>query len=171
MDTVEAIFTRKSVRKFTNQEISEEDEKMILRAGMSGPCCVNARDWYFVVVRDPAKLNAMADVNGRPAEPLRQAKMAVLLCGDLKRAFARAPEYWVIDCAIAGQNMVLAAESLGIGSLWLGTWPQMERVNGQAALFDLPDTIIPHTILAFGYPAEETKAERDLYEEDRIIWK
>ncbi|MFR1989777.1 MAG: nitroreductase family protein [Oscillospiraceae bacterium] len=45
------------------------------------------------------------------------------------------PEYWVIDCAIAGQNMVLAANALGIGSVWLGTWPNAARIQAQAELF------------------------------------
>lgn len=83
MDTLETIFSRTSIRRFTDQEISNDDVHTILRAGMSGPSCVNARDWSFLVVRDPEMLNKMADANGRPAEPLRRAKLGILVCGDL----------------------------------------------------------------------------------------
>ncbi len=103
----------------------------LLEAAMSGPSCVNARDWSFVVVTDPEKLAQMADANGRPAEPLRKAAAGILVCGDLDRAFRFAKDYWVIDGAIAAQNICLAAQELGLGAVWLGTWPQMDRVEAQ----------------------------------------
>lgn len=131
MNAIEAIMTRTSVRQFTDQPIGDDTVRAILKAGMSGPSCVNARDWSFIVVRDRDTLNRMADANGRPAEPLRGAALAVLVCGDLTRAFSRAPEYWVIDGSIAAQNMILAAHELGVGSVWLGTWPQENRVSGR----------------------------------------
>ena len=65
--------------------------------------------------------------------------------------------------------MTLCADALGIGSVWLGTWPQMDRVEKQAALFNLPETIVPHSVLALGYPAEENKEPRESrYEENRV---
>ncbi len=161
MDTVKAIFTRKSIRKYTEQNIDGEGLKIILNAGMSGPSCVNARDWSFIVVRDKETLNKMADANGHPAEPLRDANVGILVCGDLDRAFKPAKDYWIIDCAIATQNMVLAAHSLGIGSVWLGTYPQMDRVFKQATLFKLPKSIVPHSILALGYPADTESLKPD----------
>lgn len=160
MDTIQTILTRRSIRTYTDQPISDADLRKILTAGMSGPSCVNARDWSFIVVRDQEQLARMADANGQPAEPLRQAALGILVCGDLRRAFPPAKDYWVIDGAIAAQNMVLCAHALGIGSVWLGTWPQMDRVQRQMELFGLPEHIVPHSVLAFGYPAE-TPTERD----------
>lgn len=168
MEVLEAIFSRTSIRKFTEQEICDEALHTILRAGMSGPTCVNSRDWAFLVVRDPEMLNKMADANGRAAAPLRGAKLGILICGDLERAFDRAPDYWVIDGAIAAQNMILAAHSLGIGSVWLGTWPQMDRVKNQQVLFQLPETQIPHSLIAFGYPQEPLPDPKPDYENDRV---
>lgn len=174
MCTIETILRRRSVRAFSDRTVSEADLRAILEAGMSGPSCVNARDWSFLVVRDKNTLQKMADANGRPAEPLRGADFAVLICGDLERAFPPAREYWVIDGAIAAQNMTLAAASLGIGSVWLGTWPQMDRVEKQAALFHLPETQVPHSILAFGYPTGENALDQDRpsrWEEGRVHWE
>lgn len=171
METIEAIMGRTSVRKYSGREISDGDLRTILEAGMSGPSCVNARDWSFVVVRDPEMLNRMADANGRLAEPLRGAKLAVLVCGDLERAFGGAPDYWVVDGSIAAQNMILAAHALGIGSVWLGTWPQMERVRAQAELFGLPRTQVPHSIIAFGYPAAPAAGKKPPFEENRVHYE
>ncbi len=168
MELVEGILSRRSIRKFTDRHITDEELHTILRAAMTGPTCANTRDWDFLVVRDKDTLNKMADANGRPAEPLRCCDVGILLLGDLERAFAPAKDYWVIDGAIAGQNMTLAAKGLGIGSVWLGTWPQMDRVEYQRKLFSLPDLVIPHSVIAFGYPAEEKKGEHPDYEESRV---
>ncbi len=169
METIKNIETRKSVRKFKDEPLKEEEIHAILKAGMSGPCCVNAREWEFIVVTDKDMLNKMADGNGKPAGPLRNCAMGMLICGNLEKSFKPAPEYWVIDCSIAIENMILAAYDMGIGSVWLGTWPQMGRVENQEKLFDLPEHIVPHSIVAFGYPEdEETFVERDLYDETKV---
>lgn len=171
MDAIQNIMQRISVRKYSEQEISEADLHTILEAGMAGPSCVNSRDWSFVVVRDREMLNKMADANGRPAEPLRGANLGILVCGDLERAFKGAPDYWVVDGSIAAQNMILAANALGIGSVWLGTWPQMNRVKAQAELLGLPETQVPHSIIAFGYPKEESTKEKRIWEENRVHYE
>ncbi len=167
MDIIDGIQTRRSIRRFTGKSITDEGLRIILEAGMSGPSCVNARDWSFLVTRDPDILGKMAEANGRPAEPLYGAALGILVLGDLERAFPPAKEYWVIDGAIAAENMILAAWGLGIGSVWLGTWPQMERVEKLREIFALPETVIPHSIIAFGYPDEQPKA-KGFFEEDRV---
>ena len=171
MDTIQNILSRKSIRNYKEGSIPKEDLRTILTAAMSGPSCVNARDWQFIVVEDREMLNKMADANGRPAEPLRNAKLGILVCGDLDRAFKGAPDYWVVDGSIAAQNMILAANALGIGSVWLGTWPQMNRVKAQKELFGLPETQVPHSIIAFGYPKEENAKEKLIWEADRVHYE
>ena len=168
MDAIHAIMTRVSTRQFTDQPIPEDVLHTILEAGMAGPSAVNVRPWSFVVVRDKDMLNRMADGNGRAAEPLRRAALGILVCGDMQRAYDRAPDYWVIDGTIACQNMILAAHAMGIGSVWLGCWPMEDRVQEIKELFRLPENIVPHSILALGYAAEPDLTERDLYEGDRV---
>ncbi len=167
VDAINAILTRRSIRKYTGEHISNEDLHTILAAAISGPTCKNCRDWQFLVVRDRDMLNKMADANGAPAEPLRGADVGILILGDLDRAHPRAKEYWVIDGAIAGQNICIAAQGLGIGCVWLGTWPQMDRVERQRELFHLPENVIPHSVMALGIAAEEG-APRAPFEEDRF---
>ncbi|MCD7769779.1 MAG: nitroreductase family protein [Oscillospiraceae bacterium] len=168
MELVEGILRRRSVRCYTDRRITDEELQIILRAGMAGPTCANTRDWSFLVVRRKETLNKMADANGMPAAPLRSCDMGILILGDLERAFPPAKDYWIIDGAIAGQNMILAAEGLGIGAVWLGTWPQMDRVENQRRLFSLPETVVPHSVIAFGYPVEEEKRDHSDYEEGRV---
>ena len=112
-------------------------------------------------------LEKMADANGKPADPLKKAALGIMVCGDLSRSFPKAQDYWIIDGAIACQNMILAAHALGIGSVWLGTYPQMDRVKKQQELFDLPEHIIPHSLIAFGYP-EQINEPKGHYETDRV---
>ena len=160
MNTLDAILTRRSCREFTDQSIENEKLHQLLEAAMSGPSCVNAQDWSFVVVTDPEKLAQMADANGRPAEPLRKAAAGILVCGDLDRAFRFAKDYWVIDGAIAAQNICLAAQELGLGAVWL---------EAQKKLFALPETIVPHSIIALGYPEADITAPRaSRYKADRV---
>ena len=168
METLKAIATRKSVREFTDEGITFEDIKKILTAGMSGPSCMNKRMWSFVVIRNKELLGKLSVANGLYAAPLRGAALGILVCGDLERALPDAPEYWVIDASIAAQNMVLAAQDLGIGSVWLGCWPCEDRVQEVKELMDLPENIVPHSILALGYAKEPDNEERDLYESDRV---
>lgn len=168
METLKAMATRKSVREFTDEGITFEDIKKILTAGMSGPSCMNKRMWSFVVIRNKELLGKLSVANGLYAAPLRGAALGILVCGDLERALPDAPEYWVIDASIAAQNMVLAAQDLGIGSVWLGCWPCEDRVQEVKELMNLPENIVPHSILALGYAKEPDNEERDLYESDRV---
>ncbi len=170
MNIIEAISGRRSVRRFTSRPISDGDLHTILCAGMSGPSAVNARPWSFIVVRDRDTLSRMADGNGAAAQPLKGAALGIMVLGDMTRAFERAPDYWVIDGSIAAQNMILAAHGLGIGSVWLGTWPQKEKIDAQRRLFELPESAVPHSIIAFGYPDESQKdlPARGGYEEGRV---
>lgn len=169
MDALQNLFNRRSVRDFTAQPIEEEKLHRILEAGMSGPCCVNARDWSFIIVTDREKLLEMAEANGRPAQPLKKAAAAILICGDLERAFPTR------ERLLGHRRRHCRAE---YDALRRCTRPRlcvarhmaaMDRVEKQAALFNLPETIVPHSVLALGYPAEENKEPRESrYEENRV---
>lgn len=169
MDALETLKTRRSVRKYTSQEISESDMHTLLEAGMSGPSCVNSRDWSFITVRNKETLRKLAECNGMHATMLPDAAAAIVVCGDLDRAYPKAKDYWVVDCSIAAQNIIIAATTLGIGSVWLGTWPQKHKVQNIQKLFSLPDTIVPLAVVALGYPdpTEEIRPKPE-FEENRI---
>ena len=93
MDTLTAIFTRRSTRHFEDRPIEDDKLRTILEAAMSGPSCVNSKDWAFIVVTERETLDKMAEANGRPAQPLKEAVAGILVCGDMERAFERAKDY------------------------------------------------------------------------------
>lgn len=164
MDTLEAIHTRRSVRKYTEDPISEEQTREILAAGMTAPSAGNAQPWQFVVVDDPAVLKKVPDLN--PYAPMAsKAPLGILVCGDL--SLEKYPGFWVQDCSAAIQNMLLAARALGLGGVWTGIHPVEQRTESFTKLFNLPDTVIPLGFLVFGHPLVEQKRS-DRFREDRI---
>ncbi len=164
MDALEAIFNRRSIRKYTDAPVSEKDLQTILKAGMLAPSANNKQPWQFVVVNERETLTALAEVHPY-AKMLLQAPLAIVVCGDRERSHK---EYWVQDCAAATQNILIAATALGLGSVWLGVHPNESRVYGVSQLLALPDEkITPFSIVALGYPAEE-KGEVDRYQPDWV---
>lgn len=105
------IFARKSVRTYLNKGVEKEKIDLMLRAGMAAPSGKDVRPWEFIVVSDRAKLDSMAAALPY-AKMLTQARNAIIVCGDSVRS-----SYWYLDCSAAAQNILLAAESLGLGAV------------------------------------------------------
>lgn len=96
---------------------------------------------------------------------LKEADKAILVCGDLH--LEKFKGYWMIDCAAATENILLAAHSLGLGACWLGMYPREGRVAGMRKLLQLPSFIVPFALISLGFPAE-TKSVEDRYNPLRI---
>ena len=164
MKVMEAILKRRSIRQFTNQPIAKDDLTTLLRAAMMAPTARNCQEWEFVVVRDKNTFKEMMHVHPY-AKMLEQAACAIIVCSNTQREHA--PGYWMADCGAATQNILLAATSLGIGSVWLGVYPNEERMNGLAQILGLPDYVKPLNIIALGYPAEK-KEDLDRFDPAKI---
>ena len=169
METLEAIKTRRSIRQYKKEMISNDILKELLEAGMSGPTGGNNKPWQFIVIDDPEILGEIPNVHsGALFTP--NAPLAVLVCGDLEKypgLMGKFLDVWVIDCSIAAQNILLAAHGKGLGAVWTGVYPMEERVNGLKALLELPENIIPLVLIVIGYPAEQLPVE-DRYDESRV---
>jgi len=164
MDTLDAIHTRRSVRKHQDRPVPEELVQKLLAAAMSAPSARNAQAWQFVVIDDRSMLAEIAEITPN-AGMARQAPLAILVCGDLD--LEKSSGYWVVDCSAAVQNMLLAAHSLGLGAVWTGVYPRQRRMNGLRRLTGLPDGVMPHSLVVLGYPAEQPPPE-DRYRADRV---
>lgn len=150
MEVLEAIYTRRSVRDFKGDPIPEEDVHDLLRAGMQAPSARNEQPWHFIVIDDPELLHAIPDFH--PASKmLLEAPLAILVCSDRKLEEKRAS--WLQDCSAATQNILLAAHAKGLGAVWLGIFPDSERIFGMQSLLALPKDVRPVTMVAVGYPA------------------
>jgi len=173
MDCYDAILTRRSIRRFTAEPVGEDLLERLLRAAMAAPSARNMQPWELVVVTAADRRRQLAAIipNGKM---LPEAPLALLLCGNLDRSVDDTrPPYWVVDCAAAAQNVLLAAHSLGLGGVWLGVYPREDRMRGVASVLDLPDTIVPHSLLALGHPAEAgvIKDKFDPHKVHRESWR
>ncbi len=152
MDAMEAILSRRSIRQYTAEPVPQEAITGLLEAAMSAPSAGNQQPWHFVVVDDRKLLDEVPRYHPY-AQMLPQARVAILVCGDLE--LETHPGYWVQDCAAATENMLVAARASGLGAVWLGIYPRQERVEAIQKLFALPENVIPLCLVAIGYPAEQ----------------
>ena len=164
MDTLEAIHTRRSVRKYENKPISEDVVQKLLAAAMMAPSANNAQPWQFVVITERKLLDEIPNINPH-AWMAGQAPLAILICGDLSLEVS--PGYWPVDCAAAVQNLLLAAHALGLGAVWTGVYPRQERMDGLRRLLNLPEHVVAHTLIPLGYPAEHPVTE-DRFRQERV---
>jgi nitroreductase len=164
MDTLEAIFSRRSIRAYTSQPVPDELIDKLLRAGMQAPSAGNQQAWQFVVLTHRPALNALAEVLPY-GKMLTSAPLGIVVCGDLPRE--KSKDYWVQDCSAATQNILLAAHALGLGAVWLGVYPRAPRVLDVRTTLGIPEGVIPLCAIAIGYPAEQ-KERTDRYDPGRV---
>lgn len=161
---MQAIFQRRSIRKYTDKAVSEEQIEQILRAGMAAPSAGNEQPWHFIVINDRDILYEIPKFHPY-AQMLTEASHAIVVCGDL--TLQKYQGYWVQDCSAATENMLLMAQDLGIGSVWLGVYPSEDRVKELKKLLGLPESVIPLNIISIGYSAE-TREAADRFNPARI---
>ncbi len=151
---LDVIATRTSVRSFTSQEVSDEIVEKLLRAGMAAPSGMNMQPWEFIVIKDRAVLNDLADKLPY-AKMLYQAPLAFVVCGQTRtNAFGRTMEnpYWAYDTSAAIENVLLAAHALGLGAVWTDGMNEKAPLVRQS--LGIPESVYPIAVIPIGYPAE-----------------
>lgn len=164
MDTLTAIKTRQSIRRFTSQPVSEELLQSILYAGLCAPSAKNKRPFHFIVIRDKQLLSVLAQSNSNAAM-LESCAFAIAICGD--RNIEGMKEFLYADCAAAAQNMLLALHSLGLGGVWCGVAANSDWRKLLIYELALPPKLEPVTVLAVGWP-DETKTVCPRWEAGKI---
>lgn len=150
--TLETIFNRKSVRTYTARPVEKEKLETLVRAGMAAPSSRDRRPWKFVIVTDRKLLDTLGD--GLPlARMLKETRQAIIVCGDT----IKSGNAWFLDCSAAAQNVLLAAESLGLGAVWTAAFPYPDRMKIVRETLNLPEHIIPLTVIPIGYPQGKEK--------------
>ncbi|MPL66599.1 Coenzyme F420:L-glutamate ligase [bioreactor metagenome] len=166
---MENILNRKSVRKYTKEEVKKEQLEMLVRAGLAAPSARNSQPWLFFVINDSAILDNLAKQLPN-AKMLLNAKAAIVVCGNLQKALeGDGREFWVQDCSAATQNILLAAESMGLGAVWTGAYPRKETVNIIKVELGLPEHIVPLNVIPIGWQTGEEKPKQK-YTEENIRW-
>ena len=164
MDAYEAIMTRRSIRRYAPKQVPDRLVEDLLQAGAAAPSAGNEQPWHFVVITELKLLDEVPKFH-RYAQMLKEAPLAILVCGDM--TLERHEGYWVQDCAAATQNILLAAHAKGLGAVWLGIYPREHRVSGMRQLLNIPEHVTPFALISIGYPAEE-KPPAQRYDTTRV---
>ena len=154
-EAIENILTRVSVRQFTGDPISEAQLDTLLRAAMAAPSAINKQPWAFIVITDRDKIAQLGEAlpysrcSNHPA-------VAIIPCGDLTKAIpGEMAGFWINDVSAATENLLLAAHAMGLGAVWTGLHPDMNRAKIVQDMLGLPEHIIPLCVVPVGVPAEQ----------------
>jgi nitroreductase len=166
MDTLEALISRRSIRRYSNQKIDKELIIELIKYGEYAPSACNKQPWYFVIIDDKNILENITSFHPN-AKMLKNANYAIVVCGDENKAHDKG--YWPVDCSAATENILLAAHAKGLGACWVGIYPRQERIDNMKKLINLPEQIHAFSVIALGYPDEKTVTP-DRFDESRIHW-
>ncbi len=165
MEVKEALLKRRSVRKFTDEPVSDDMINELLHAAMSGPSACNKKPWEFYVVLNENKLK---ELKSSSMFTKLSAKLAIIVCGNLNNALPmQMAEYWIQDCSAATENILLRVTDLGLGAVWCGIHPQKRAIEKVRRILDISEKQIPLNIIFIGHPDEYPEA-RDQYDEKRV---
>ena len=168
-DAMTVIHNRKSVRSFTGQEVNKDVLDKIVRAGMAAPTAVNFQPWSFIVVTDRKTLDKLND--GLPfAKMLEKAGAAIIVCAIPGKAYEGKKELAIIDSTLASENILLAAEALGLGAVWTAAYPYEDRMEVTRNLLGIPDNLIPLNVIPIGHPTG-SDTPKNKYKPGNIHWE
>ena len=166
--SLDPIFQRRSIRVYTEQPVEPEKLDLLLKAAMAAPSAMNCKPWEFVVITDPEKL---AQFRKRLIFGNRNAPAAIVVCGNPSLSVNPAARlFWVQDCSLAGENILIAASGLGLGTVWVGVHPVAEFVRIVREIAGLPKHVTPLGLIFVGYTAEK-KQPRTQYDQNRVHWQ
>jgi len=163
LDVLQAIATRRSIRKYTGQPVSEQDLKTVLTAGFQAPSAHNYQPCHFVIVRDKSLLENIARFHPH-AKMLPQAGCGIVVCGEKGKQTETG--FLVQDCSAAIQNMLLAAHGIGLGAVWCGLYPVPQLTEPISELLNLPPNAVPVGMMVVGHKNEQ-KNPVDRYDQSR----
>ncbi|MEE0966648.1 MAG: nitroreductase family protein [Bacilli bacterium] len=159
-----SIFKRRSIRKYLDKEVEQEKVDLLLKAAMNAPSAGNQQPWEFYVIRDKNIIRQLSKCSPY-ASCLKNAPLAVIPV--YRKEGLKFKEYAQIDMSICCENLWLEATELGLGCVWLGIAPVLERMSEVNRIIDIDDCLESFAIMAIGYPDEE-KEDKDYYDINRI---
>jgi nitroreductase len=159
--TLETIFSRKSVRNYTNQPVSVDDLMLLVKAGMAAPTGMNRQPWEFLIIQDKEIMASLSEKIPY-ARMLKEAQAAIVVIGNPEKSV-----YWYLDCSAAAQNILLAAESIGLGAVWTAGYPFEDRMKTISKAFGIPEPYLPLCLIPIGYPRGEQKP-KDKWDESKV---
>ena len=165
---IENIMTRTSIRQYKDQPVEQEKIDIMLKAAMAAPTAVNLQPWHFIVINDKKTIDMLAGPRHT------NAPLMIAVCGDTDKTTmpdgnGKLPDFWVQDVSAATENLLLAAHAQGLGAVWTGVYPAMERVAEVANILNCPKNIVPVAVVRIGYP-NESPEPKDKFKEENISY-
>lgn len=161
MDIIEHIKRRRSIRHYTEQEVTDGQVHLLLEAAMAAPSAHNSQPWAFVVVRDRELKRELALIH-QFADMADDASVVFVVVGDPALS-----DHWVEDCSAATENLLLAADGIGLGAVWVGVHPGEEREDAVGSILGIPPDQRILCLVPVGYPAE-AKPARTQYTAEKV---
>ena len=154
MDALDAMLARRSIRRFTDEDVSSDDEQTLLDAAFAAPSASNARPWHFVCVRDAGARRRLKELSSS-VHMLDRAPLVIAVLGR-----EAGNPWWIEDCSAATENILIAASALGLGAVWCGMREDPDAVVGYeraccALLGAPPDEWRAVALIAVGHPGEQ----------------
>ena len=174
---IENIMNRKSVRNFTGEKLTEEQITTLLKAAMAAPSALNIQPWSFIVVDDDAIKQKVWGDNWQ-AEMFLKSGAVFVICGQTSsmRKPAGQPDaepvkwenpFWYEDCSAAAENLLLAAEAMGLGAVWTASYPVEDRMKPYIDGLGIPEGTLPLCAIPVGYPAGDDQP-KDKWNPEKI---
>ena len=160
------LFSRRSIRKYTDQPVSKEMIEDILKAGMAAPTAVNDKQWMFYVVENPELKEKLAESSPYSAFA-KNAPVIIVLAYEENEG--NAPEYAQINMALVSENLMVEAENLGLGTVMLGIAPHEERMTAVEKILNLPGGQRAFAMFPVGYP-DQMPAVKHKTDMSRVTW-
>lgn len=165
---IENIMTRTSIRQFKAQPVEQDKVDILLKAAMAAPSALNLQPWHFIVINDKETIALLS--GKRPTS----APLMIAVCGDTDKTMlpdgsTKLPDFWVEDVSAATENLLLAAHALGLGAVWTGVYPAMDRTAEVANVLNCPQNIVPLAVVRVGYP-DESPEPKNKYKEENISY-
>jgi len=162
---LDAIMSRRAIRRYTPEPLTAAQIETLIDAAMAAPSGNGTRAWHFVAVTGQEGRLALSQVH-RWAHMVAQAPLVIAVCADLEQA----PTFWVDDCSAAVQNILVAANAMGLGGVWIGIRQSDAYQERVRELLGAPAHIGVHCLVAIGHPAEE-KPAHGKHDPSRLHWE
>ena len=166
---IKNILTRRSIRKYTRRLVEKEKIEILLKAAMSAPSAANEQPWDFIVVTDKKTISKVCQASPYTT-PLKRARLCIIVCGNLQKEREKFRGHWVLGCSAATENILLAANAIGLGAVWIGLYPVQDKMESISTTFSLPEHIKPMAVISIGYPAEK-KDPADRFIDTNVHWE
>lgn len=163
MDSIKFITSRRSIRRFEDKAVSTSDVKQILEAAMSAPSAYNHQPWEFIILTDRKVLDRVGE--SAPFAQVAGAPVAILVCGNFHKE--NDESFLIESCSTATENMLIAANALGLGSVWTSIYPFEDAIEYFRNIFELPEHILPLVVVPIGYPNYKPR-DTVRYDENKI---